>query len=274
MNYLITSATGDLAQQSLEHLIALVGKESVFATVRSLDKATALTQAGITVRQADYFDRDSLVSAFEGIDRVLFVSSGELQDRQIQHKNVVDALNIANVEFVAYTSAPHADTSTSLIAPDHKATEEWIQASGIDYAFLRNNWYLENEGVLLEAIEQNHPFFYSAGEGKTGWAKKADYAEAAARVLAGVVPMKPIYEFGGTPLTYEDLAVLLQEGKAKPIDLIATTDEEYAKKLTEAGLPQEAIGFIIGIQKDIRDGQLNVESEDLAQVLGRKLTLR
>lgn len=272
MNYLVTSATGDLAFQSVQFLVDLVGKDQVAVTVRSLEKAAALNELGVDIRQADYLNKDSLVDAFTGIDRVLFVSSGDLETREQQHRNVVDALKTAGVSFVAYTSAPKAQQSTALVAPDHKVTENLIKASGLDYAFLRNNWYLENEGALFDAIQTKRPFSYSAGTGKTAWAKKQDYAEAAARVLADVAPKQAIYELGGTPLTYPELADSLQHDQSEKIELIALTDEEYTKQLTEAGLPQEAIGFIVGVQKDIREGQLDVDSQDLVAVLGHELT--
>ncbi|EOT49566.1 MULTISPECIES: SDR family oxidoreductase [Enterococcus] len=272
MKYLVTSATGDLAFQSVQFLVDLVGKEQVVATARSLEKAQPLRDLGVDVRQADYLDKESLIQAFTGIDRVLFVSSGDLETREQQHRNVIEALQTAGVSFVAYTSAPNAQDSTALVAPDHKVTENLIKESGLEYAFLRNNWYLENEGALLEAIAAKRPFTYSAGEGKTAWAKKQDYAEAAARILANVAPQKTIYELGGTPLTYPELAALLQHDQTEKIELIATTDEEYASQLTEIGLPKDAIGFIIGIQKDIREGQLDVDSQDLPNVLGHPLT--
>lgn len=272
MKYLVTSGTGDLAFQSVQHLVSLVGKENIVVTARSLDKAQKLADIGVEIRQADYLDKASLVKAFEGIDRVLFVSSGGLETRKQQHTTVVEALIEANVAFVAYTSAPNAQQSTALIAPDHKLTEQLIEKSGLDYAFLRNNWYLENEGSLIDAINNGHTFTYSAGDGKAGWAKKADYAEAAARVLAGVAPIKSIYELGGKPLTYPELDDLLQVGRESKIALQAVSDEEYTAQLKAAGVPDEAIGFIVGIQKNIREGQLDVPSEDLKEVLGRPIT--
>lgn len=272
MKYLVTSATGDLAFQSVQFLLTLVNKNDVVVTVRDLENAEKLKVLGVEIRQADYLDESSLVEAFTGVSRVLFISSGDLSSRARQHRNVVNALISANVQFVAYTSAPKADQSTAIVAPDHQLTEELIMASGLNYAFLRNNWYLENEGMLFDAIEQKQPFVYVTGSGRAGWAKKSDYAEAAARILADVVPSKLIYELGGQPITYPELADVLQGNREEKIALIPESAEEYAEQLKSAGLPEEVIGFIIGIQKDIKNGQLDVPSDDLEVVLGRPLT--
>lgn len=273
MKYLVTSATGDLAFNSVKFLIELVGKEKIAVTVRSLEKAKKLEDLGVEIKIADYFDKVSLVTAFQGVNRVLFVSSGELDKRKEQHKNVVEALIEANVDFVAYTSAPNAQKSKAIVAPDHKFTEHLIEESGLEYSFLRNNWYLENEAILFDAIKNITTYIYSAGDGKAGWAKKSDYAEGAAKVLAGDFMKKKIYEFSGQSLSYSELASLLQKGKEYKINLDSVTDDEYRRVLETSGFPEGAINFIVGIQKDIREGELETSSTDLEDILGRELKL-
>jgi len=66
----------------------------------------------------------------------------------------------------------------------HRATEEAILATGIPHAFLRDNWYLENEVGFVQAVLAGAPIVTSAGKGKVGWALRADYALAAAVVMA------------------------------------------------------------------------------------------
>ncbi|MEC5340949.1 SDR family oxidoreductase [Enterococcus casseliflavus] len=273
MKYLVTSATGDLAFNSVKFLIELVGKEKIAVTVRSLDKAKKLEDLGVEIKKADYFDKASLVTAFQGVNRVLFVSSGELDKRKEQHKNVVEALIEANVDFVAYTSAPNVQKSKAIVAPDHKFTEHLIEESGLEYSFLRNNWYLENEAMLFDAIKNTTTYIYSAGDGKAGWAKKSDYAEGAAKVLAGDFMKKKIYEFSGQSLSYSELASLLQKEKEYKINLDSVTDDEYRRVLETSGFPEGAINFIVGIQKDIREGELETSSTDLEDILGRELKL-
>jgi NAD(P)H dehydrogenase (quinone) len=273
MKYLVTSATGDLAFNSVKFLIELVGKEKIAVTVRSLDKAKKLEDLGVEIKKADYFDKASLVTAFQGVNRVLFVSSGELDKRKEQHKNVVEALIEANVDFVAYTSAPNVQKSKAIVAPDHKFTEHLIEESGLEYSFLRNNWYLENEAMLFDAIKYTTTYIYSAGDGKAGWTKKSDYAEGAAKVLAGDFMKKKIYEFSGQSLSYSELASLLQKEKEYKINLDSVTDDEYRRVLETSGFPEGAINFIVGIQKDIREGELETSSTDLEDILGRELKL-
>lgn len=269
MKYLVTSATGDLAGQAVNQLVNLVDLEDIVVTARSLDQAENFIRVGIEVRQADYNDKGSLVKAFKDIDRVLFISSGDLSDRVQQHLNVVDAAKEAGVAFIAYTSGPNIQDSTIGLAPDHVATENAIKDSGIDYTFLRNNWYLENETASIKGAKDGRPFTYSASEGEVGWALKADYAEAAARVIAGVAPRQAIYELGGPLITYFDLAEKVNAVLDKPVDIRQLSDYDYKHELTASGLPETVTDAIVAIQADIRNDELAVESDDLKNVLDR-----
>ncbi|WP_342469299.1 SDR family oxidoreductase [Ureibacillus sp. FSL K6-3587] len=272
MKYLVTSATGDLAGRAVKHLKNFVPVSDIVVTVRSEEKAGTFREQGLEVRIADFLDKESLVKAFQGINRVLFVSSNDLATRKQQHQNVVEALKEAGVEFVVYTSAPNAQNSTLIVAPDHKLTEQLIMESGLDYGFARNNWYLENETFMLKAVKNGAPFTYSAGEGRVCYALKEDYAEAAARILAGVAPKQTIYELGGEPITYEQLAQIASKAIGREVETASVSDEEYVKALVDLGLPPEAAQFSVIVQKDIRNGLLDVPSDDLEKVLGRKTT--
>ncbi|TQE90546.1 SDR family oxidoreductase [Ureibacillus terrenus] len=270
MKYLVTSATGDLAGRAVKHLKNFVPVSDIVVTVRSEEKAKAFRDQGLEVRIADFLDKPSLVEAFQGINRVLFVSSNDLATRKQQHQNVVEALKEAGVEYVVYMSAPNAQNSTLVVAPDHKFTEQLIMESGMDYGFARNNWYLENEVFMLKAVKNGAPLTYSAGDGRVCYALKEDYAEAAARILAGVAPKQSIYELGGEPITYEQLAQIAERALGREVKTNPVSDEEFVNTLVELGLPKEAAQFSVIVQKDIRNGLLDVPSDDLEKVLGRK----
>jgi len=272
MKYLVTSATGDLAGKAVDYLKELVSKEDIIVTSRSLERAQALEDEGFEVRQADYFDRESLFKAFDGVDRILLVSSGDLDNREQQHKNVVDAAQESRVSFIAYTSAPKIKESNAGVAPDHIATEKYIEESGLNYAFLRNNWYLENEAMFIQGAKKGQPIVYSAGDGKVGWAVKEDYAEAGARVLAEVAPKQRIYELGGEPITYKELSDKINSVIDNPVKVHQVTDQEFEDHLIKLDMSQEAAQALVGIQQDIRNGELDVSSEDLETVLNRKPT--
>lgn len=140
----ITGATGQLGQHVLENLLTTVPAGQVVAIVRSPAKAESLSQKGVVVRQADYSDEAALTAALQGVDKLLLISSSEVGQRAVQHRNVINAAKAAGVKFIAYTSLLHADTSPLGLADEHIATEKMLADSGIAYALLRNGWYTEN----------------------------------------------------------------------------------------------------------------------------------
>ena len=216
MTFLITGATGGLGGYALAALRKLVPQSQIVALARSETKAEALREEGFQVRIGDYGDPSSLRQAFAGIDRLLFIS-GKPGDRQREHRNVVDAAAAEGVSFIAYTSFAHTDTVNNPLSKDHQFTEQIIRESGITHAFLRNNWYLENEATLLKAAVSSGELVFAAGDATVGWALKREYGQAAARVLAGLKEYPSIIELSGKPTAYTQLAAAAAQAIDKPI---------------------------------------------------------
>lgn len=265
--YALTGVTGHFGQAAVKALAALVPADHIVALARNKEKAQALVPTGVTVRPGDYTDSEQLRESLAGVDRLLFISSlpGGPVTRAEQHRNVVAAAQAAGVTFIAYTSFPHADTATAPLAADHKLTEQLIKDSGMSYAFLRNNWYLQNELATLKAAAHTHDFVYSAGDGKVGWALEREYAAGAAKVL--VASTQSVYEFAGPARTYADLAAAMGAG----MNVRAVDDATYKQSLVASGVPAGAADWRTSTQAMIRAGVLAEDSTDLPMVLGHDL---
>ncbi|HZG85663.1 SDR family oxidoreductase [Paenibacillus sp.] len=270
MKILVTGATGQLGAKVVETLLETVPAERIAASVRSPEKAQALRDRGVDVRQGDFDDPASLDAAFAGIDKILIVSTqGDNDTRIRQHQAAVDAAKRAGVKFIAYTSVSHADTSSLFLAPVHKATEEAIRATGIPYSFLRNNWYIENEIGSIQGALAGAPIVTSAGAGRVGWASRDDYARAAAAVLAGEGHENTIYELAGAPATTEDFAAALSRALGREVPVQHVDDATYGTIMAGAGVPDFVVPILVAIQSAIREGTLDVSSGDFAKLLGR-----
>lgn len=268
-----TGATGQFGSIVAEALLKTVPADSLVASVRNPEKAESLRALGVDVRHGDFDQPDTLDQAFAGVDRLLIVSADGDNDTRIrQHKAAVDAAVRAGVGFIAYTSVGHAEASSLFLAPVHKATEQFIRESGIPYAFLRNNWYLENEAGSIHAAAAGAPWLTSAGEGKVGWATRRDYAEAAAAVLTGEGHENAVYELSGKPLTQAELAAIAGGVLGKDIRVQQVDDATYSSVMAGAGVPEAALPIVVAIQAAIREGALDIESGDLEKLLQRPQT--
>ncbi|WP_338450913.1 SDR family oxidoreductase [Niallia oryzisoli] len=273
MKLLVTGATGKLGTKIVDTLLNTVPAEQVAVSVRNPEKAAGLEARGVDVRQGDFDSPETLDTAFAGIDRLLIISAdGDNETRIRQHTNAVAAAERAGVKFIAYTSIANAPESTNLMAQPHVATEAAIKKTGIPYSFLRNNWYLENEIPTIQAAMAGAPWVTSAGNGRVGWATQQDYAEAAAAVLSGNGHENTIYELSGKLLTQEELVSELGNVLGKDVNVQQVDDTAYAAIMKDAGLPDFIIPLLVGIQESIRNGSLEVESNDFEKVLGRPAT--
>ncbi|SFB56165.1 NAD(P)H dehydrogenase (quinone) [Cohnella sp. OV330] len=273
MKILVTGATGHLGSLVVKTLLDRVSAEQIAVSVRDPQKAAALAERGVDVRHGDFEDPASLAQAFAGIDRLLIVSTdGDTETRIRQHANAVEAARNAGVGFIAYTSAPNAQESELFLAEVHRETENAIRATGIPYAFLRNNWYIENEAGAIQGIVAGAPLVTSAGDGKVGWAARGDYAEAAAAVLAGAGHENKVYELGGPLRTYAELAGAVSEALGREVPFQQVDDDTYVGIMKSAGVPEFALPIVTAIQQAIRAGTLAVESGDLEKLLGRPAT--
>ncbi|GAA4704440.1 SDR family oxidoreductase [Brevibacillus fulvus] len=273
MKMLVTGATGKLGSKVVETLLKTVPANQLAVSVRDPEKAKGLQEQGVEVRQGDFDHPETLAAAFAGIDRLLIISAdGDNETRIRQHTNAVAAAKQAQVQFIAYTSLANASETTLFLAPPHRAAEEAILETGIPYCFLRNNWYLENETGSIQAALAGAPWVTAAGSGKVGWALQRDYAEAAAAVLAGEGHENKIYELSGELLTQAELAAAVGAVLGKEVAVQQVDDAAYADIMKEAGVPDFVIPMLVEIQKGIRAGALEVESDDFEKVLGRPAT--
>ncbi|ASA24791.1 SDR family oxidoreductase [Paenibacillus donghaensis] len=273
MTIALTGATGQFGSFVAEALLKSVPAHNLAVSVRNPEKAAHLKAQGVDVRHGDFDQPETLDTAFAGVDRLLLISSDGDNDTRIrQHKAAVDAAVRTGVGFIVYTSVGHADESSLFLAPVHRATEEFIRESGIPYAFLRNNWYLENELGTIQAVLAGAPWLTSAGAGKVGWATRRDYAEAAAAVLSGEGRENQVYELSGKPLTQEELAAIVGGVLGKEVPVQQVDDAAYSDIMAGAGVPEAALPIVVAIQAAIREGALDIESGDLEKLLQRPAT--
>lgn len=273
MKYLVTGATGRLGSKIVDELLKSVSPSELAVSVRSPEKAEALKARGVDVRHGDFDKPDTLDEAFDGIERLLIISTDGDNDTRIrQHTNAVEAAKRAGVQFIAYTSIADAPNSENLLAPPHVVTEEAIVASGIPYAFLRNNWYLENELPSIQGVLAGAPWVTAARDGKVGWAPQQDYAEAAANVLIKEQQESAVYELSGPLLTQRDLVDALSDVLGRDVTLQEVNLEAYEETMRGAGVPESMLPLVVGIQESIRQGTLEVSDSDFEPVLGRPVT--
>jgi NAD(P)H dehydrogenase (quinone) len=274
MTIVVTGATGHLGHLIVESLLSRgVPADQLVAVGRNLDKVADLAERGVSVAAIDYENPASLDAAFAGADTLVLVSSNEVGKRATQHAAAIDAASRAGVGRVIYTSAPAARTSALILAPEHKATEEYLEKSGLAHTVLRNGWYHENYVGSAAQAAASGTLASSAGEGTVASASRADYAEAAAVVATTDGHEGAVYELSGDRAwNFAELAATISSIAGTPVSYAVLTPEEHHAALTAAGLDEGTAGFVVALDGNIRDGLLGGTSGDLSRIIGRPTT--
>ncbi len=271
MTILVTGATGNLGRLVIASLLERgADPQSIIAGARDVAKAGDL---GVRVARLDYTDPASVASALDGVDTVLLISGSEVGQRVAQHQAVIDAARSAGVTKFVYTSAPKATTSDLVLAPEHKATEELIAASGLPAVILRNNWYTENYAADLARAAETGVLASGAGEGRVASASRKDFAEAAAVALLDDGHIGQVYELGGdVAWDYTELAAAIAEVSGRDVTYQPLTADEQLAGLQAAGLDADTAGFVVALDAGIAAGALSDSNGTLARLIGRPTT--
>jgi NAD(P)H dehydrogenase (quinone) len=271
MPIVVTGASGHLGRSVVESLLERgVDPATITATGRREEPLAELAGRGVRTLRADYGDAAALDAAFAGADRVLLVSGLE-PDRLAQHRTVVDAAVRAGVGHLVYTSAPKAATTSMKLAADHRATEEYIAASGLPATILRNAWYVENYTAQLPTYVE-HGMVGAAGDGRVSVALRREYGAAAAAVLAGTGHEGQVYELGGDAVTLADIAAAVSAASGRQVAYTDVPEETLRGILGGAGLPEPVAAIFADVDRAIAAGELDVEPTDLTKLLGHPPT--
>lgn len=272
----VTAAGGQLGRLTVTALLDRIAPDRVIAGLRNLDSEAAaqFRARGVAVRLADYDRPDTLAAAFEGIDRLLLISSNEIGQRVQQHGNAIEAARGAGIGMLAYTSVLRADRSSLAPAEEHRQTERILRESGLPHVLLRNGWYTENYTASIPSALTHQALIGSAGTGRIAAAARADYAEAAAVVLTDAGQgTAEIYELAGDEaFTLADFAAEIARASGRPIAYRDLPEAAYRDILLGAGLPAPLAALIAGSDAAAAEGALFDDGHALSRLIGRPTT--
>lgn len=242
--------------------------------VRDPNKAEAIKSLGAEVRVADYNDESSLGTALKGVSNLLLISSSEVGNRVPQHNAVINAAKENNIAAIVYTSILNADRNPMALAAEHKETEAIIETAGIPYVLLRNGWYSENYTQNISSVLQTGAVIGASKQGVIHSAARADYAEAAAKVLANVKPhLGKTYELAGDDgFDLNQLANIISEVSEKPIAYNELEPIDYANILISIGLPEGFANALADSDEKAQSGWLQETSKQLSKLINRPTT--
>lgn len=269
----VTGATGQLGRLVINALLKKVPASEIIAAVRSPEKASDLAALGVQVLKADYSQPATLETAFQGVDKLLLISSSEVGQRIAQHTAVINAAKKAGVKLLAYTSLLHADKSTLGLGEEHRATEELLRDSGLPVVLLRNGWYTENYAASIAPALAHGAFIGAVADGRIASAAREDYAEAAATVLTQENQAGKVYELAGDDsYTLAEFTAEIARQSGKPVVYKNLSETDFKQALIGAGLPDGFASLLTDSDAGAAKGGLFDDSHTLSKLIGRPTT--
>jgi NAD(P)H dehydrogenase (quinone) len=272
---LVTGANGHYGRAVLKALLNNgLEERNIYAMVRDKTKASELQSLGIHVVFGNYEDYDSLLKAFSGIDKLLFVSGSDIRNRSIQHKLVVKAAKNAGVKHILYTSqqhkSDHRDSPIYFIIKSHLATEIAIMNSGMKFTILRNSLYMDILPEFLGEKVVEKGIFLPAGHGKIAFTLRSEMAETAAVILISKGHTNKVYEISGSNISFTEIAQKISDLKGHNITYLSPDPKVFINAAVKNGAPRMQTKMLASFAQAAQIGELNSESSHMEKLLGRK----
>jgi len=272
---LVTGATGNLGKATINSLLDKgVAATDIAALVRDATKATELKSKGVQVKVGDYQNFESLKSAFQGVNKLLLVSSSADIDRRFeQHKNAIDAAQATGVSHIIYTSFDMNDLRQSSMAEDvhyHAYTADYLKQMGIPYTLMNNTLYADMIPIFVGKDVLDKGISMPAGDGRTPFLPIAEMAEALAVVLTTPGHENKEYIIAAeTAFSFAEIADLLSVITGKTIAYHQPETSLYVAQLVQTGVPEEDAAYVARFSRAIANGEFNTNKSDVKHLLGR-----
>jgi len=271
----VTGASGRLGRLVVRLLLQHVDAASVLALSRSPGAGADL---GVSSRLVNFDDPDTLPSAFDGVERLMIISTNVLDPagrRVRQHANAVRAAARAGVGHLVYSSISCADDPAhpAAVAADHRATEAVLADCGVPYTVLGNCMYTELIVMGLDATLATGLMLDNCGGGASAYVSRVDCAAVAAAVLAnGGHEGQRLNVTGPQALTQWEIAALLTEFSGVPVRYVPIRDEETVAGLVAHGMPEPTARQFATIGRSIREGYTSTVTDVVERTTGRRAT--
>jgi len=271
---LVTGASGHLGRRVVELLVARGGGARIIAATRKPESLAALTAQGVEARRVDFDDEASLTGAFQGVERVLLISTDSLDEpgkRGRQHARAVHAVAAAGVKHVAYTSITNPANSKILISKDHADTEAELAKAGVPFTVLRNNMYSDYQLPPLQRAFASGKLVDAKASGKIGFVTREDCARIAAAVLSEPPSGNQVLDVTGPEtLSSADLVAIANELSGRKLEYQPVPLEALIDGMVQHGLPRPLAEVYGSFDAGTAAGELDVTSDAVARFTGQK----
>ncbi|WP_354858974.1 NAD(P)H-binding protein [Acetobacter fabarum] len=263
----VSGASGQLGSAVVQALAETVAAENLVAISRT--PKTDRTYAG---RLGDYDQSETLVAAYQGLDRLLLIPGADLRPgiRSRQMLAAVDAAAQAEVGHVFLLSATGTQREgESAVGAAYWHSEQALIKSAIPaWTILRMSYFSE---TLVEEVRMS----LTAGglamleDSRVSFVSRGDVAKAAAAALISEGHEGAIYQLTGSEaLRGEAVCRLVAQQIQRPFALNVMPAEVLRAGLLKTGLPDVVADAVVSMKARQARGAYDIVSGDIVRLTG------
>lgn len=259
----VTGATGRMGGEIARQLVPQGAR--VLAGVR--DPARARLPQGVEARRFDFQDPASF-AALAGAERLFLMLPPGSGAQQVMA--VADAAQAQGLRQVVFLSILGAQ---KLGFVPHRAIERHLEASGLDWVFLRASYFMQNLATThRDDIRLRDEIFLPAGRGRTSFVDVRDVAAAGVKALLEGQRSRAYDLTGDVALDYEQVADIFSVTLGRRIHYVNPSPLRFVRTEVARGVP---LGFALFMLAEYSVAKLGLAAKvtpELRELLGRPAT--
>jgi uncharacterized protein YbjT (DUF2867 family) len=266
---LITGATGNIASLVIPQLLK-VGA-NVRAYVRDAEKASSLTDQGVTLCIGDFDNQEALNSAAEGVDAILAITPPN-PDAVAQGEAILNAAkNGGSPYYVRISAIGAAEDAPTENGRFHHTSDHALIESGLTYTILRPHFFMQNLFAAVESIKSEGNMYWGMGDGKMGIIDVRDIANCATSLLLNGGHDNKIYTpTGPESIDFHQMAKLIAEPYGKEVNYVPVPIEAVGDAIRELGWGEWGAQMMMDYSKAYAAGWGDFTRDDVKTITGNE----
>lgn len=265
MKVFVYGGTGLVSSRLIE---LLLGKGHQ-VTAGSRNPSAQKKSQGLEWVQTDAFKPELGQNGLKGADAVFLFSPPGYTNQYDILQPWIDSAKKNGVKKVVLMTAMGVDSAPPE-APMRKL-ELYLESSGLKYAILRPNWFMQNFHTFwISGILKDRKIYFPGGDAKTSFIHSHDISASALAVLESDSFNNSAYNLTGKEaLTHSEVAKILSSATGIGIEYADITPEAFKSGLLGAGLPEDYSDFLVMIAGALKAGYSSAVLDNVQKLTGK-----
>jgi uncharacterized protein YbjT (DUF2867 family) len=271
---LLTDPTGTVGNAVINRL-ASSGRNIIRGAVDTKVKVDKLNHVH-EIANIDYTRPETIADALNNIDRLFLRIPPSVEMVDIS-SNFVEGAKKNGVKFIVKLSTMGADLEPGYTSGRlHREVEKTIEESGIPFAFLRPNSFMQSFITRSsQTIKNQNAIYLPAGDERISLVDARDVAAVAAEVLTnnGSQHINKVYDITGPEaLSHSQVAEILSKETGRRISYVDISEEDARNRMKEMGVEDWSIDNALELFRMYRSGYRSQVTTVVEQLTEQKPT--